>query len=158
MTTTSWRHLPPPARAIATAATAAVDATRERDKDAFEAAAEQLGALDAEQVGLVLGIVVRSLLEDLHPDGLDGDDIRAALERAVRSAGEWQDVDPQVMVVLLVGALGVHEQGDDDQRPSPWALARHAPLLVAELLGARSFATYLGNAFTEIERSQIHDI
>jgi hypothetical protein len=143
---------------IATAASAAFDAARERDKDAFETAVEQLGALDPEQTGLVLGAVVRALLEDLHPDGLDGDDIRAALERAVRSAAEWQDIDPQVMVVLLVGALGVHDEGDDEQRPTPRVLARHAPLLIVELLQARSFPRYLQNALTEIERSQVQDV
>jgi hypothetical protein len=156
--TSSWSHLPPPARVIATAASAAFDAARERDKDAFETAVEQLGALDPEQTGLVLGAVVRALLEDLHPDGLDGDDIRAALERAVRSAAEWQDIDPQVMVVLLVGALGVHDEGDDEQRPTPRVLARHAPLLIVELLQARSFPRYLQNALTEIERSQVQDV
>jgi len=154
----SWRHLPSPARVIATAASAAVDAALERDKDAFETAVEQLGGLGGEQVGLVLGAVVRALLEDLHPDGLDGDDIRAALERAIRSAAEWQDVDPQVMVVLLIGALGVHEQGDDEQRPAPHVLARHAPLLIVDLLQERSFPRYLQSAFTEIERSQVNDV
>jgi len=155
---TSWRHLPPPARVIATAASAAVDAARERDKEAFETAVEQLGGLGGEQVGLVLGAVVRTLLEDLHPDGLDGDDIRAALEHAIRSAAEWQDVDPQIMVVLLVGALGVHGQSDDEQPPAARVLARHAPLLIVDLLQERSFPRYLQNAFTEIERSQVNDL
>src|SRR5688500_16099292 len=109
-TSSGWRHLPSPARAIATAAEAAVEAARERDKEAFDDAVEQLAALDVVQVGLVLGAVVRTLLEDLHPDGLDGDDVRAALEHAVRASAEWQDVDPQVMVVLLVGALGVQDE------------------------------------------------
>ena len=156
-TPSSWRHLPPPARAIATAASAAVEAAQDRDKDAYDAAVEQLAALDAEQVGLVLGAVVRTLLEDRHPDGLDGDDVRAALEHAVRSAGQWQDVDPQVMVVLLVGALGVQDDGDDEGRPSPQALARHTPLLLVDLLQARPFARYLQAAFTEIERAQTQD-
>ncbi|MET7426283.1 hypothetical protein [Dactylosporangium sp. NPDC005555] len=157
-TPAGWRHLPPPARAIATAASAAVEAAQGRDKEAFDAAVEQLAALDAVQAGLVLGVVVRSLLEDLHPDGLDGDDVRAALERAVRSAMEWQDIDPQVMVVLLVGALGVQDENDDEARPSPLVLARHAPLLLVDLLGPRPFPRYLQAAFTEIERSQTHDV
>lgn len=161
-TPSGWRHLPPPARAIATAASTAVEAAQARDKEAFDAAVEQLAALDGEQVGLVLGAVVRTLLEDLHPDGLDGDDVRAALEHAVRAAAEWQDVDPQVMVVLLVGALGVqpdtNADADDEGRPSPHSLARHAPLLLVDLLQTRPFARYLQAAFTEIERSQTHDL
>ncbi|WP_238018410.1 hypothetical protein KZZ52_09170 [Dactylosporangium sp. AC04546] len=157
MTSATWRHLPPPARAIATAAADAVEAARERDKEAFEAAVEQLGSLDPEQTGLVLGTVVRNRLEELHPDGLDGDDVRAALEGAVRAAIEWQEVDPQVMAVVLIGALGVHEEADEEHRPSPRALARHAPLLIAFLSAARPFAPDLQRAFAEIERSQVYD-
>lgn len=156
MTSTAWRHLPPAARAIAVAAAEAVDAARARDAEAFPAAVERLAALDPERTGLVLGAVVRALLEQRHPDGLDGDDVRAALEHAVRSAGAWQDVDPQVMAVLLVGALGVH--GDDEEAPvTPRAVAAHAPLLIADLLQARDFSRYLGSAFAEIERSEVHD-
>jgi hypothetical protein len=154
--TSAWRQLPPAARAIAMAATEAVDAARARDKDAYAAAADRLAALDPAQTGLVLGGVVRALLEDLHPDGLDGDDVRAALEHAVRSAAEWQEVDPQVMVVLLVGALGVH--GQDEEAPvAPRTLAGHAPLLIVDLLQSRSFSRYLQGAFAEIERSQVND-
>src|SRR4051812_22745497 len=110
---TNWRHLPPAARSIAVAAVAAVEAARAKDAEAYDEAAERLAGLDPEQTGRVLGAVVRTLLEERHPDGLDGDDIRAALEHAVRAAGAWRDVDPQVMVVLLVGALGIHETDEE---------------------------------------------
>ncbi|WP_432987375.1 hypothetical protein [Dactylosporangium sp. CA-233914] len=156
MTSATWRHLPPAARAIAVAAVEAVEAARARDAEAYDAAVDRLAALDPEQAGRVLGAVVRSLLEARHPDGLDGDDIRAALEHAVRSAGTWRDVDPQVMVVLLIGALGIHET-DEDAPVSPRALAAHAPLLIDDLLQHRSFAKLLERAFTEIERAELHD-
>ncbi|MEU7875319.1 hypothetical protein [Dactylosporangium sp. NPDC049140] len=152
----NWRHLPPAARAIAVASAEAVEAARARDEAAYADAAERLGGLDPEQTGRVLGAVVRTLLEERHPDGLDGDDIRAALEHAVRSAAAWREVDPQVMVVLLVGALGIHETDEDAPVP-PRALAAHAPLLIDDLLGERSFAALLTRAFAEIERAEIND-
>lgn len=155
MTVSSWRHLPPAARAIAVAASEAVEAARTQDGEAYPPAAERLAALDGEQTGRVLGAVVRTLLEESHPDGLDGDDVRAALEHAVR-ASAWWDVDPQVMVVLLVGALGIHETDEDAPLP-PRSLATHAPLLIADLLGARPFARYLELAFSEIQRAEFHD-
>jgi hypothetical protein len=154
---TNWRHLPPAARSIAVAAVAAVEAARAKDVDAYDEAVERLAGLDSEQTGRVLGAVVRTLLEERHPDGLDGDDIRAALEHAVRSAGAWRDVDPQVMVVLLVGALGIHET-DEEAPIAPRALAGHAPLLIDDLLQQRSFAALLTRAFAEIERAETQDV
>ncbi|MEV8512461.1 hypothetical protein [Dactylosporangium sp. NPDC051484] len=156
MTSTTWRHLPPAARAIAVASAEAVEAARARDAEAYPDAVERLAALDPERTGRVLGAVVRALLEELHPDGLDGDDVRAALEHAVRAAGAWQDVDPQVMVLLLVGALGIHEE-DEEAPVTPRALAAHAPLLIADLLQTRSLSVYLESAFAEIQRGEVHD-
>lgn len=156
--TTTWRHLPATAREIATAATEAVDAARDRDAGAYEPAVLRLAAAD--RAGLVLGGVVRLLLEETHPDGLAGDDVRQVLERCVRGAATWRpDVDPHVLLVLLAGALGVYDPGDDDTPPDPAAVARHAPLLVADLLAAtgRPLAGYLEAAFTEVARTELHD-
>ncbi len=112
-----WRHLPAPARPIAAAADAAITAARERDREALTGAAGELAAQDAAQVGLILGTTVRLLLEDRHPDGLTGEDVRAVLTSCVASATEWQsEVDPHVVLFLLAGALGVH---DDDGSPPP---------------------------------------
>ncbi|MEH0938246.1 hypothetical protein [Micromonospora psammae] len=156
--TVTWRHLPAPAREIAVTATDAVHAARACDGEAYEAAVDRLGG--AERAGLVLGVVVRLLLEETHPDGLDGDDVRQVLERCVRAAVPWRpDVDPHVVLVLLAGALGVYDPGDDDSPPDPAAVARHAPLLVADLLAAadRPLDGYLHAAFAEIERTERHD-
>ncbi|MFG2163375.1 hypothetical protein [Micromonospora chersina] len=156
--TTTWRHLPAPAREIAQAATEAVGAAQDRDAGAYQSAVERLAAAD--RAGLVLGGVVRMLLEEGHPDGLDGDDVRQVLERCVRSAAAWQpDVDPHVLLVLLAGALGVYDPGDDDAPPDPAAIARHAPLLVADLLAAtgRPLADHLSAAFAEVARTELHD-
>ncbi|WP_410814716.1 hypothetical protein [Micromonospora sp. 067-2] len=156
--TVTWRHLPASAREIASAATDAVEAAKVQDSEAYEVATARLAA--AERSGLVLGAVVRLLLEQTHPDGLDGDDVRHVLERCVRSAAPWRPaVDPHVVLVLLAGALGVYDPGDDDSPPDAVATAGHAPLLVADLLAvtAQPLDGYLSTAFTEIERTERHD-
>jgi hypothetical protein len=152
-----WRQLPEPARGIATAAADAVEAARSRDREALREAAGRLAVRDPEQVGLVLGAVVRSLLEDLHPEGLTGDDVRAVLERCVRSAVVWlPEVDAAVVTVLLTGALGVHQTDEDQRPPTGPDVALHAPVLVADLLTAtgRPLAGYLATAFAEIARTE----
>jgi hypothetical protein len=149
-----WRHLPPPARPIAEAADRAVDAVRARDRAEFDAAVAVLGALDPAQVGLLLGTVVRLAMEEAHPDGLDGEDVRAVLTGV---AHEWPDADPYVLLVVLAGALGMHDTEADAPTPKPDALARHAALLVAHLLTARPFPPYVDRAAQEIERTQLND-
>ncbi|WP_036373296.1 hypothetical protein [Micromonospora sp. ATCC 39149] len=170
--TTTWRHLPAPAREIARAATDAVAAARARDPEAYDEAADRLAATD--RSGLVLGAVVRLLLEETHPDGLDGDDVRQVLESCVRGAASWQlDVDPHLVLVLLAGALGVYDPSDDATPPDPATLARHAPLLLADLLAAtgqpmsakgqpvsgtdRPLDGLLTAAFAEIRRTELND-
>jgi hypothetical protein len=154
----TWRHLPAPARPIATATTAAVEAAQRHDDAALTAAADDLGALDPAQTGLVLGTLVRLLLEDTHPDGLDGEAVRAVLERSVRAAAQWQpEVDPHVMLLLLAGALGVTDEDDDTPLPKLDVQARHAALLAAELLGPRPVPPMLTATFAEIQRAQLND-
>lgn len=156
--TVTWRHLPAPAREIAVAGTAAVAAAAARDAGAYEAAVDRLTGVD--RAGLVLGGVVRLLLEETHPDGLDGDDVRQVLERCVRDVAAWRpDVDPHVLLVLLASALGVYDPGDDDAPPDPATVARHAPLLVADLLAVtgRPLEGYLTAAFAEVARTELHD-
>jgi hypothetical protein len=151
------RRVPDPARAIATALTDAVPAARDRDLAAYQEAVQRFAAVDPEQVGLVLGAVVRSLLEDLHPDGLAGDDVRTALEHCLRSAAGWfADVDADVLVVLLAGALGVHQPDNEPHPVGGVDVAAHAPLLIADLLAAsgRPLAGYLDAAFAEIARAE----
>ncbi|MEV7330633.1 hypothetical protein [Micromonospora sp. NPDC093244] len=154
----TWRHLPASAREIAGAASDAVQAAKIQDNEAYEVATGRLAT--AERSGLVLGSVVRLLLEATHPDGLDGDDVRQVLQRCVRAAARWRpDVDPHVVLVLLAGALGVYDPGEDDSPPDPAALAQHGPLLVADLLAVtgRPLDGYLSAAFAEIERTETQD-
>jgi hypothetical protein len=162
----TWRHLPAPARAIAVAATDAVAAAQARDEEGFAEAVASLAALEPAQTGLVLGATVRLLLEDEHPDGLDGDDIRDILDRCVVSAKQWQPaVDQLVLLVLLAGALGIQDDDTESPPPTPEALARHAALLLAELLSEKrpddsahhSLEAYLTKAFAEIQRAETQD-
>lgn len=156
----AWRQLPAAARAVAVATSHAVAAAQQRDADAFAGAVDELAALDAGQVSVVLGGTVRLLLEDLHPDGLDGDDVRGVLERCVASAAPWQPaVDPHVVLVVLAGALGVQDPDEQSPSPGPASLARHATLLIAGLLAERRrpLTGYLTGALSEIERAALHD-
>lgn len=156
--TVTWRHLPAPAREIAVAASEAVAAAAARDPGAYEPAVDRLAAVD--RAGLVLGGVVRLLLEETHPDGLAGDDVRQVLEGCVREVAPWHaEVDPHVLLVLLASSLGVYDPGDDAAPPGPAAIVRHAPLLVAHLLAAtgRSVDGYLTAAFAEVARTELHD-
>jgi hypothetical protein len=151
--TESWRHLPAPARPIAAAATAAVDAVRAGDAAALDDATDRLAGLDPAQTGLILGTMVRLLLEDGHPDGLTADDVRAALASCVRS---WPAADPQVVLWLLAGALGVLDE-DGAPAPKPDVLARQSAVLIADLLSGRPVAPWLTAALAEVERTQLND-
>lgn len=153
----NWRHLPAPARPIAAAATAAVTAAQARDAGALDEAVAVLASLDPAQSGLILGTTVRLLLEAAHPDGLTGDEVRDVLERCVRGAAGWQpEVDPHMVLLLLAGALGVLEE-DDAPPPKPDLAARHAALLMADLLGPRPIPPFLTAALGEIEHTQLND-
>jgi hypothetical protein len=157
VTDDAWRHLPAAARAIAVPAARAVAAASERDAEALDSA---VPALAVAEPGAVLGPVVRLLLEELHPAGMAGDDVRRILLDCVSAAREWQPtVDPTTVLVLLTGALGIHDRDEDAPQPDPAALARHAALLTAHLLASvrRPLAWYLTAAFAEIERAESHD-
>jgi hypothetical protein len=163
--------LPPVARASAAPVTEGVDAAAAADAQAFETAARRLALAEPEHVRVVLGGVVRPLLEELHPDGVDADDVRALVVDAVTAAAPWWPAaDPDALVVVVAGALGVHpevfppapDDGDDGgdgaprdepaPLPTPDAVTRHALLLVATLLAARGgrLRSYLERSFTEL--------
>ena len=84
-----WGHLPEPARRIAVATADAVAAA------GTDGAGDALAALDPQQVKLVLGAVVRLLVEELHPDGLDADDITAIVARC---AAAYPAADPHCLL------------------------------------------------------------
>jgi hypothetical protein len=135
-------------RAIVEPVTAAVAAAG--DAPAFDEAVGQLSTVDPQRVSTVLGWAVRLLLEESHPDGMDGEDVRAVLIGCVAGPSE---VDPAVLLVVLTGALGL---SDPDEQPAlpPADVARHAVLLLAHLLQGRPPGPYLDAAFAELERAE----
>lgn len=153
------RDLPPAARAVAARVCAAVGAAGTADAEELRGAAADLEALDAAHVSVVLGAVTRMLLEEQHPDGVDGDDLRAVLDGCSRWALGWlPETDPEVLLVIVAGALGVHpEEADGIARPGPAAIALHAPLLLAYLLGSKKLDRYVASAYDEIARSEVMD-
>jgi hypothetical protein len=162
-------ELPAPARAVAGAVTDAVDAARNGEAGAFGEAAGQLLAGDVEHVRVLVGDVVRMLLEEIHPDGVDADDLHALIAGCLRDSAWFADVDAAALVVVIGGALGVHPDldpapADDDgapreevaPRPPPESVIRHALLLTADLLRTRGRPPrpYLEAAYTEIARRE----
>lgn len=144
---------PPTVRAIANATEDAVTAARAQSKDAFSEAVEKLYSEDLAQVGAVHAEMVRSLLEELHPDGLTGEDVQDVLSRTVRAASRWaSDLDVPGFVEVLTGALGVADTEEKRQRPRP----EHAVLIITDLLVRRKAPAelYIGRAISEIRRAQ----
>jgi hypothetical protein len=151
----------PVARAISRTATSAVEAAVAQDRIAFDRAAGELAGHNPEQVGLVLGAVLRMLLEESHPDGLAGEDVQAVLARCARTNVGWlPGLDVSVLALLLIGALGVHQTAEEAPPADPVEVARHAPLLVVDLLTVtgRPVGDYLDAALTEIAISQTMEL
>ena len=165
MTTPSWQSWPAPVRAIGAAVTRAVDAAGGTDSKAYEDAAATVASLPTAPTGLVLATVTRTLIEELHPDGLDPDDVQLVLARCYQGASAMlgDAVEVRVLIAVLAAALGIHEAGLTYQEldpietatdewpppahpaegetapgrpPTPAEFAWHAPLLIADLLAA----------------------
>ncbi len=148
------RAWPGPAGALAAVTADAVAAARAGQAEAFEAAAARLAAADPGHVRVVLGGALRSLLEEAHPDGLDGDDVAQVLTGCVAASAWCPDVDPDVALTVLAGALGVHEY--EPAALPPAAVARHAALLLAHVLTTRGrpLGPSLDAALGELARSE----
>lgn len=99
-------------------------------------------ALTAQQpatCGLVLGAVVRMLLEDQHPGGLDGDDIRQVLSGCWADSAAWLPaaaVSPVVLIAVLSSALGIHEPGVTHPELMPPEVAAAAEWVDPDVGGA----------------------
>ncbi len=136
--------------------TEAVEAALSRDADRFGRAAGRLAVQDAQRLALVQAWVLRSLLEDLHPDGLSGADAQDVLRGCVTSAASWfAEVDAAVLAAVLTGALGLSDP-DAPAPAGPAMLSQQAALLTADLLTAAGtpLAGYLDAAFAELRRAE----
>jgi hypothetical protein len=105
-----------------------------------------LSTLDAEQVGLIYGTALRLLLERRYPDGLDADDIREVI-----ASGTKPGADPDVLLIVLAGALGIHpEEADQVPRPAPEAIELHAVALLSTLAAPRRPEIAVATAIQEL--------
>ncbi|MEZ0491168.1 hypothetical protein AB2L28_02820 [Kineococcus sp. TBRC 1896] len=136
--------------------TRAVDAAARADADGFGAATADLAAFDAEQARVVLGWVLRRSLEEQHPDGLDADDLRAAVTATAGRAGWFAELDPRVLVVVLVAALGEHPDPEEVPRLGHTLVLAHALLLVHDLATGpgRPLRRALDPALAEVRRAE----
>lgn len=139
---------------LAGALTEAVDAATTQDLTAYDAALARLALLDAPRVSSVTGAVVRRLLESRHPGGLTGPDVGQVLRATVTQAGWLPGLDPDVLLVVVTGSLGLLETEDQPSSLSPAAVLRHACVLVAGLLGSRPLAPVLDAALAELRRAE----
>ncbi len=119
-------------------------------------------AMDVGQLRRLLAAVLRPVLEDLHPDGVDGDDLADLLDETVRETAWAPGVDPLALAVVLTGAFGVAVAARE-QLPHPVGdleVVRHAILLLGRLLSARPglrLRPYLDRAWSEIARADAQD-
>jgi hypothetical protein len=178
----------PAARALAVRVSASVSAAQLGDADAFALLAPALDGSGAHHVDTVLSSVTRALLEELHPDGLESDDIRGILGRLAVEALDWYPAfDMDALLVTLAGALGVAEapgpspfatsdpdgsapdgidstdSGSDEPTalpPTETVLRRHAVLLVADLctVSGSSAPRQIASALAEIERAETQEM
>jgi hypothetical protein len=125
------------------------------DPEQFDRMTIELAGLDRMRVELVLGTVLRSALEQLHPDGIDGDDVNVVLRRCLTRAATWfPGADVSVLILVLTGALGMQDPDESQPPVSGLAFGQHAVLLVADLVTALGVAveTYIDVAVGEIAR------
>ena len=131
---------------------------------AFADALAGLATVDLEIVATVQAAMIRALLEDLHPAGLTGDDVRSALERTVRSAvAWWPEVRADDLITVYTSALGMSDP--DAPARDRAALAGHALLVIADLCAtiapplpdrseAATVERYLRTALAEVHRAE----
>ena len=141
--------------------TEAVEAALSQDADRFAEAADRLAVQDPQRLSLVQAWVLRCLLEQLHPEGLSSEDAQDVLRRCLLSVASWlPQTDPDVLVLVLTGALGLSDPesdaGNTHAAAGPAALAAGAALLIADLLSVAGgpLTGYLDAALAELERAE----
>jgi hypothetical protein len=139
---------------------AVVTAARAGDPVAFGEAMTGLAALDREQLAVLLGTVMRELLERSHPDGLDSDDAQHILSSTARRAVAWYEpLDGAALLEALIGALGVTDL-DGAPQPEPDAVLAHGVLLIADQLHVlgQQLPPVLKYALGELQRAQTMEL
>jgi hypothetical protein len=152
-------------RALRAAVLDAVRAATAEDGPALAACGPALTALDEPRLRIVLGEMLRSALEELHPDGLSSADAQGLIEHCTEQAAWYPELDPQVLVVVLLGAFGAHDPDQQSALP-PATVAQHAAALLVDLLTGtaetgtaeldlpRRAERLLDRALAELERAE----
>lgn len=145
-----------PAR-ISAAVRAGVEAVRSENRDDFDAALTELNALEQSRLSLVLAGIIRHLLEILHPDGLDGDDVQDALTQVARAGGWYPGLQPEAIGEVLLGSLGV--LAPEDTKTAGGFVA-HAVLLIGVLSARqpRPVTALIATELAEIERAETMEL
>ncbi|MBF0661756.1 hypothetical protein [Rhodococcus sp. (in: high G+C Gram-positive bacteria)] len=150
-------HWPKTTQRIASATDAALVAARAGASEVFGDALDDLVGLPYETVTAVHAGMMRELFEELHPDGLTGEDVQTVLTRAVRDGVRWlPSMQPDAVVAVITGALGVQDVEATDPRIAPEQYLTAGLLVLTDLLAARKAAPgpCLRRAIAEIERSE----
>ena len=149
------RPLPASARALRTALGDLVSAAAREDAAALAEVRPRLEKVDPEQVRVVLGHVVRALVERTHPDGVDADDLSDLLQDVARASTWCPDLDPSALVAVLSGAFGAVHRDDDEPLPhSAPEIATAAALLAVHLLRGHDVGPLLDAALAEVARRE----
>ena len=152
------RAEPHAARAIRAGLTAAVAAAGSSDRAAFDAATARLQTGDSEVLFRIEALLVRGLLEQRHPDGLDAADLRAAITLTLdRARPWWPDADASALVAAGLRSLGLDEP-EAEAPPHPAEVGRHAVLLIATLSEGHRLSTLLDAALAEIARTETMEL
>ena len=148
------RPLPASARTLRTALGDLVSAAAHEDATALAEVRSRLEKVEPEQVRVVLGHVVRALVERTHPDGVDADDLTSLLQDVARAATWCPDLDPSALVAVLTGAFGVHRDDDEPLPHTAPEIATAAALLAVHLLRGRDVGPLLDDALAEVARAE----
>ncbi len=152
-----------PLLALSRAVTDAVAAAGRADAATFDDACARLtSGADPEHVRRLLGAVLRPLLEGMHPDGVDGDDLAAVLDECTREVLPWWPrVEPVALAVVLTGAFGIEVASREELpvRLDDADVVRHALLLTDHLLprSGRPLRPVLDTAFVELAREDAQE-
>ncbi|GAA3690758.1 hypothetical protein [Gordonia hankookensis] len=148
------------ARTVTEASSRGIRAARAHDLEGFTECVEELEP-HADAARIVHSHLVRELLETSYQDGLSGEDVSEVLRRTVTGAGGWNvAIDPEAVVTVLTGALGVVEPPEGRDAPAPvippTAIIAAAILVAADLAAHMDLdpEPYLGRAVDEIRRAQ----
>jgi hypothetical protein len=100
------------------------------------------------------------------PPTLTNTSMRPAISvniKGARTSLRWYpQIDVNALVVVLTGALGLHEPEEEPRTFTPLDVARHAPLFIRELLATdrtpKTLRQYFAAGFAHISQSEQNEL